>query len=274
MKGVLMGQAAVDLPDPSEVPNAPANGSADDLLSQLAGDEIDRLLSEAEVEKGPPPSTPPVPPIEQSPLSENATADEIDRLFAAEAEKALAPASPAAAAPAPAAPPPALAASTANAVDDAAAAAQIDALFKEVVGDKKPAEAPAPAHSATMPGAVIQPQPAEPEAPAPVAKDEASELDDALAKAIPQIKPADSETSAEEKNALADALKSLNSESESSDAAETQTVPFYLKPLIWLNMPMELLPEVIREAVGKIALMTLANSLAILIYVFLFRKHH
>jgi hypothetical protein len=44
-----MGQAVVDLPDPTEQP--PAGGNADDLLSQLAGDEIDRLLGEAEVEK-------------------------------------------------------------------------------------------------------------------------------------------------------------------------------------------------------------------------------
>ena len=48
-----MGQATVDLPDPSEASATPAPAaSADDLLSQLAGDEIDRLLAEAEVEKG------------------------------------------------------------------------------------------------------------------------------------------------------------------------------------------------------------------------------
>jgi hypothetical protein len=41
-----MGQAVIDLPDPLEQP--PAGASADDLLSQLAGDEIDRLLGEAE----------------------------------------------------------------------------------------------------------------------------------------------------------------------------------------------------------------------------------
>src|SRR3954447_13218635 len=49
-KGDRMGQAVVDLPDPTqELPAAGAN--ADDLLSQLAGDEIDRLLGEAEVDK-------------------------------------------------------------------------------------------------------------------------------------------------------------------------------------------------------------------------------
>src|SRR5205085_7155067 len=48
-KGVSMGQAAVDLPDPLESPPPAANTSTDDLLAQLAGDEIDRLLAEAEL---------------------------------------------------------------------------------------------------------------------------------------------------------------------------------------------------------------------------------
>lgn len=46
-----MGQAAVDLPDPLEssaTPPAPGQAqSADDLLSKLAGEEIDRLLAES-----------------------------------------------------------------------------------------------------------------------------------------------------------------------------------------------------------------------------------
>src|SRR5687768_10515368 len=51
-KGVVMGQAAVDLPDPLESAAAPAAPEgADDLLAQLAGDEIDRLLAEAELEQ-------------------------------------------------------------------------------------------------------------------------------------------------------------------------------------------------------------------------------
>jgi len=49
-----MGQATVDLPDPLEPALAPATpAGADDLLAQLAGDEIDRLLAEAEVEQAP-----------------------------------------------------------------------------------------------------------------------------------------------------------------------------------------------------------------------------
>src|SRR5438067_37356 len=55
-----MGQAAVELPDPLTKTPAPAT-SADDLLSQLAGEEIDRLLKEAEVDPAPTPA-----PVEQA----------------------------------------------------------------------------------------------------------------------------------------------------------------------------------------------------------------
>src|SRR5258706_162577 len=50
-KGVPMGQATIDLPDPSHHSTPAAGPSADDLLAQLAGEEIDRLLAEADVER-------------------------------------------------------------------------------------------------------------------------------------------------------------------------------------------------------------------------------
>jgi hypothetical protein len=53
VKGVAMGQAALDLPDPLEQPPATAAGT-DDLLAQLAGEEIDRLLAESESDNPPP----------------------------------------------------------------------------------------------------------------------------------------------------------------------------------------------------------------------------
>ncbi len=50
-----MGQAAVDLPDPLSA--APvSSGNTDDLLAQLAGEEIERLLAEADEPKGQAPS--------------------------------------------------------------------------------------------------------------------------------------------------------------------------------------------------------------------------
>src|SRR6476620_6567603 len=47
-----MGQAAVELPDPLQAAPEPPKTSTDELLSQLAGEEIDRLL--AEVDAGAP----------------------------------------------------------------------------------------------------------------------------------------------------------------------------------------------------------------------------
>src|SRR3954464_1012368 len=70
-----MGQATVDLPDPSEMPAAPMS-SADDLLSQMAGDEIDRLLAEAEGEKAPAPSA-----RESAAADDAQTSAQIDALF-------------------------------------------------------------------------------------------------------------------------------------------------------------------------------------------------
>src|SRR6185436_14775033 len=50
-RSVTMGQVAIDLPDPlHNSPPAPGPG-VDDLLAQLAGEEIDRLLAEADVER-------------------------------------------------------------------------------------------------------------------------------------------------------------------------------------------------------------------------------
>jgi len=69
-----MGQATVDLPDPLENPASPAQAqtqSADDLLSQLAGDEIDRLLAESGEEVTPGAKTPPIenPAVDPAPAA-------------------------------------------------------------------------------------------------------------------------------------------------------------------------------------------------------------
>src|SRR5947209_13799274 len=53
-----MGKAAIDLPDPLEAIAPGAPSSVDDLLAQMAGEEIDRLLSESDEphEKSPRPA--------------------------------------------------------------------------------------------------------------------------------------------------------------------------------------------------------------------------
>src|SRR5215213_6870575 len=84
-----MGQAAVDLPDPLDAPPPSSLSGTDDLLAQLAGDEIDRLLAEADVEQTSSPAPAPVTPIDTAPAATTA---------AVEAMPSVAPAGPSAAA--------------------------------------------------------------------------------------------------------------------------------------------------------------------------------
>jgi hypothetical protein len=57
-----MGQAIVDPPDPQENSKPAPTNSADDLLSQLAGNEIDRLLAESEGQTPAKAALSPLPP--------------------------------------------------------------------------------------------------------------------------------------------------------------------------------------------------------------------
>jgi hypothetical protein len=50
-------------------------------------------------------------------------------------------------------------------------------------------------------------------------------------------------------------------------------LPLYLRPLEWLSAPLEACPETLREVIGKVAIVTLVNALAVLAYVLLLRKH-
>jgi len=124
-----MGQAAVDLPDPLESPPPAAKTSTDDLLSQLAGDEIDRLLAEAELSAGGRSST--ASPVHISPPTEPekeveepaapAVADEVLSEVSAELP-ALHPVAQAEPAPAPL-----------SSVSEEAVTAELDELFSHAV---------------------------------------------------------------------------------------------------------------------------------------------
>jgi len=48
---------------------------------------------------------------------------------------------------------------------------------------------------------------------------------------------------------------------------------FLLRPLEWLNAPLNACSDTFRESLGKVAIMTLINALAILLYVMFLRKH-
>ena len=119
-----MGQATVDLPDqpdPAAVeaaaPPPTSLSSADDLLAQLAGEEIDRLLAEADAER---------PPIANRPL--------------ASAQAVLAPAPQATATLAVPASPAAPATANPPTIDVPVIAQDLDALFDELT-TARPADA-------------------------------------------------------------------------------------------------------------------------------------
>jgi hypothetical protein len=228
-----MGKAVADLPDVMTEDAAAVESLAksgheipgvDDLLAQMAGEEIDRLLAEADATReavppekpaekipqaipDPPPAVLPEPPLASPPISPSS----LDVVAAV--VEAL-PTSPAAAVD----------------LESATTTAERSALDEPV--------ATAIAAAAATPAA--------PSMDAAVFESAASVEQSAAAAAVAADLPLDNDDS----------------------------LPLYLKPLVWLNAPLSLLPQTVRELVGKVALLTLFNATAVLIYVVLFRKHH
>jgi hypothetical protein len=54
---------------------------------------------------------------------------------------------------------------------------------------------------------------------------------------------------------------------------EDSPVPYYLKPLEWISAPLEHCSPMVRQALGQVAIVTCLMSVAVLTYVFIFRKH-
>lgn len=236
----------LDPPQVDETHASPA--STDDLLSQLAGDEIDRLLAEAEGEK--PVSspalaetTPPAPVneavVESAPqtLTEVAAPQSVaaDQPVASTVDSELAP----------------------TAIrDDAAVNAELDELFKELNADAGDASASAASFDAV-------PESAQSDAELPNA------VDPLQAAGNTSVSETDLATSKQEHAALTDSLH--DEDDEAADAGSTST-PVYLKPLEWLNMPMQLVPEASRDLVGKVAIISFMNAVSVLAYLLIFRR--
>lgn len=260
-----MGQPAVEMPDLLQTPPLTDAAGADDLLSQLAGDEIDRLLAEADVE-----------------LHPNATG-EAHQPPSAKATFTDAPANAPAGQPPEIVhtPPPGTPSTIASPMDvlaDAALspgdAAAVDDLLAErgdVVLDaaRSDTDAPPPtAPRATTAPAAAAPTPIAP-APLSAADEIARELDaDPDRDASPAAPHASDELVAAEPSAasLPDVLD------EALTTADTDACPFYLRPLQWLNAPFAGLSEQTRMALGKVAIVTFLNAVAVLVYVMYFRE--
>jgi len=236
-----MGQAAVDLPDPLAA--APvSSASTDDLLAQLAGEEIERLLAEADE---PPASSKPavVAPINQSapPVAsptQNAGASTLSSLLEPPTNTPTKIAAPA----------------FKGAQSSPSPEAELSTLFLEIE------------NSAPTPSA----QPASSSKPAPSELDSAPSAADALAQEMLE----DAATSPSGRAAFSSTATASASSHASAPAHETsegESLPFRI--LGWLNRPLDPYPDHVRDLVGKIAIVTIVNAAAVLAYVLIFRGH-
>lgn len=229
MKGVDMGQATVDLPDPL-APQSPNAASTDELLAQLAGEEIDRLLAEADSELA----------GDAKPSSAAVSTAPAAVVSTPAAEKS----------PTGAASPP------------ATLSAELDDLFAQLtVGSAADIAVPTPttrppaALTTVTPAAVPGTEVAA--SAVPTAEDQATTAAERGALSAPDIPPA----------------PTAPQTGSQSPANGDELLPLYLRPLEWINAPLAACPEHVRDAIGKIAILTTINALSILAYLLFLRKH-
>jgi hypothetical protein len=209
-----MGQAAVDLPDtPNPAAASPASAaSTDDLLAQMAGEEIDRLLAEADGERSP--QAPKAPPAKADPA-------------------------PAAAKQTPSVSLPEVASES--------DASQLQGFLGGLASDA---------------------------GPDPVAELAGVSRSEACGTAH----PVDRSDPLEEEEAAANAERGALHASAAVDEGATEpaaaaAVPVLVRVLSWMNSPLDSCPDHVREAVGKVAILTAVNAVSVLVYVLFFRHH-
>ena len=294
-----MGKASrIELPDPLEASPAAA-GETDDLLSQLAGEEIDRLLAASDVEREPAPVSPPpaTSPLAASPASAAAPApippQSARQVQPAHAAGSIKPAETRVAAPS--GPP-----VRKLAAADVAVAADLDAAFEQQTkGVYRPAASPTRPAAPRPPaedfaGAIAVATTAARAAPASPPVPKAFEGQNASAPATVSA-PADAGVTLAAAGVVSAPAASAAGvfEAEASIAASERAAldlpspeldlqqampdassgPRRVRLLQRLAAPLAALPDALHDAAGKIAILTLINAVAILAYVVIFRRH-
>ncbi|HTW94530.1 MAG TPA: hypothetical protein VMD30_07045 [Tepidisphaeraceae bacterium] len=200
-----MSRGQAHLPDPTEsAGETAALGNTDEMLSKLAGEEIDKLLAEAEVER----------PAE------------------------------------------APAASAKSAESAAAVDSQLSTQIDQLLSERKP-----PGAAAALDAPAAPPLP-------PANPAEESRLKK-LAEELEVDKPASPPV--EEK--VSDEKADDDGEEATFDLVDDHE-SIWLRMLEWVNKPLDDAPEWVRPVLGKLAILTLLNSLVVIGYVVIFRKHH
>lgn len=276
-----MARTAVDLPDPQPTPADGGANNADDLLAQLAGEEVDRLLSEAE---GAAETAGPVKANRDRAAAKGGKGEaesSLDALF--------------------------------GDLDDAEKSALAEGEgAKEGAGTER--EKPAAAESRAKAEPVPEPKVAAPavaqsESSADALAAEMEEDDRAHAAAVQRMKGGSAAAAAEAAVAMPEVPAPLESavaidEGESVEPEEAQGVevdaampfddpagraedggvmideveldaptPLLVLLLEWLNAPLAGLPDGVRRAVGTVAIVTTVNAIGVIAYVLLFRRH-
>jgi len=233
----------------AELPEAPPapQKDADELISQMAGKEVDRLLADAEIEREDTPGT------------------------GAQSEGARAISSPAG-------PLAADAAKTAG-DEEALLSQQIEALISAEKG--KPAQTTPESTAATAveadavqngnesaapsaANAAITPSP-EPIEPAAQVKAKAAEAEQTNVTPDAAPKLADAAPASESP------VESISIDPLESEREGARGVPIFLLPLDWLNRPFAFVTDAARDAMGKIAVLTSLNAAALFVYIIWFR---
>jgi hypothetical protein len=256
-----VGQVAVDLPDPLESPSPVALSDTDDLLAQLADEEIDRLLAESERQSQshaeiaqplPGKETPPTiaQPIATTPARTGAATQPVQ-------EEGDSPPPSDAPAPGQTVAQPAPVSPQGAALSTPEVNAQLDKLFNEL-HQEPPARADQPASVAVA----AAPQPQQTPAQAPPAFAEQPPPKIAQQAVAEQPTP----------SSPPDAAAVLDYAS-SAATQENLPLPWVLRPLEWINAPLAMCPPSVRQILGKAAIITLVNSVGIIVYVLLFRRH-
>lgn len=249
-----MGQAALDLPDHLSLPDNGPAVDADDLLSQLAGDEIDRLLAEGDVEA---PQVEAADPVPVDPVPSPTLVDEpiTPELNSSGADEILDSVTPETVTPEPSTPE--IKAQLSN---------ELDQLLDTI---NNPDASPLP-QLATPAENLDQ------DLTASAEQLLASCAESTITAAIPA---ADAHSTPENTNP-SPPQESGNSDEMAATAALLDSIepsnppaplPIWLRPLEWLNAPAAGFSDTTRSMLGKVALVTLFNAIVVLLYVLLFR---
>lgn len=263
-----MAQVA-DLQEESN-PNPDAAGSADDVLSQLAGSEIDRLLAEADADSA----------VASAPLAPDAVESTEQKKITPDPREAAA-------------------VETELGLDEASLTSQLDELFNQLQQDTAPkpvkAAPPAPVEPAAQPTIAQAP-------PADIASPEAATAEGAERAALLEAAGFDANAASPESAAAPTPVVATEAKPETKvgvpapaapapdpassersavlDAAGFDTspdadapLPIWLKPLEWINAPVQHCSPAVRQAMGRAAIVTLVNAVLVLSYVAISHKH-